>query len=525
MQRAIVTGFKEPIAASNPGDDDQWECPDCHCQVYLRQRAGWVDHFCHKPNSQCYTKLASISQVSPEHELGKKLLGERLLSLFPDARIQLEKGLEKRQRIADVAAIRGETILAAYECQLSPIIVRGKNGLQSRTNDYLKAGIPVSWWFGARSLTATIRNWCVEFYGGKGTWEVIEHPQVRLEGYIVADQVSLKEERPMGNNIFLNDAIIDCLTIEKVDELLQANLQQAVTEGNAEEAFKISTTWNELRKKKARQARINIFDAGEYYKQFRDQILYILFQFDEPKSETFIARKGSETFHFDERGWSVAGSSVIFQAPDTSICVWSWIVGYNLCLELLTEDGLVEAYEEPSNLGSCEVVYQLTVLGREKAREATSKLETLPFKEVPKTAKSLSFPGLKKSKTQSHPISLSKGYVERLLSQVLALFSTKAMTRRELYEEAEKSLSFTEQDKELIENTGNNSNPKWKAAFSHNVNESIREGLLEYSPAEGEGDDIKKRKTHRIRITVKGVEKLKELQKRAIETPLFLSVG
>jgi len=499
MRQAISSQTKSPIFAGT-GEADA-VCPDCLSPVYFRQRFGWVDHYCHKPNSVCHTKLV-VSRESLEHEIGKKLLLHRLTQTFPDLQITTEQWLQDKCRIADVSAIQEGKIVAVYECQISPILIRGKDGLEQRSRDYLDTGIPVTWWFGERSLTATVRHWCEQFFGD-GAWEVIENSQVRLEGYLPNIKLSKKT---MSD--FFSNAVIDCIGLDKVDELLRGELQKAIEQGDAASALKISTTWNELKKNEAQKERAGLLESDEYWINVWNQVIYILWITKIPQEEVAISRKAIELFDFDEKLWSK--TTLTYgdeQESKQLVSCWNWIVGYSLCLDYLIKEGLVECEESFDIESQREVVYALTPDGTKAAQEILGKLDSLPLKKAQSNIKSFPLPlPLLPASVEERKSAISREYTEKFTIQVLTLFSTKSMTRRELYEEAENRYSFTEEDKELI-GEGKNPFPRWKEAYSRNVDNLLRNNCLEYRDTDSEA----KKKNKPYRITETGLDKLRHL--------------
>jgi hypothetical protein len=411
-----------------------------------------------------------------------------------------------------VAAFRDAKIVAVYECQVSPILVRGKTGLEQRTKDYFDAGIAVTWWFGERSLTATIRHWCETFFG-EGTWEVIEHPQVRLEGYLPKQQV----KKVMNN--FLGNAIVDCVGLDKLDELIKEKLLEAIAEGDADTVLKISTTWNEVKKTNIRKERIDVFESEEYWVGIKNQIIYILWQSTIPLSEPAIARKAVELFDFPEKLWA-KGDFIVSSLPrlingvhheEIAVASWNWIIGYSVCLNVLFEDSLIDFHMDEYNpqTEEDETTYFLSPAGKELAQKITrNRIDSLPFKSFQSSVRDVSYSSVpSKDKPKGDPAFLSREYTERFTLQVLLLFSqSESMTRKELYRMAQETYSFTEEDCEVMGVGKSPLFPKWKEAYSRNVDNLMRHELLEYANT---NDGIKKNKA--LQITQAGREKLSSL--------------
>jgi hypothetical protein len=444
---------------------------------------GWTDHFCHKPNSLCTTKIATNPE-SLQHEIGKVLLKERLSQARPDLEVRIERSLLGNSRRADVAGFRDGKIVVVHECQVSPILVRGKTGLEQRTRDYLDAGISVTWWFGEKALTATIRPWCETFFG-EGTWEVIEHPQVRLEGYLPKQQA----KKVMNN--FLGNAIVDCVG-DKLDGLFKEELMEAISQGDTNTGLKIMTTWDEAKKVSARNKRATIFEFDEHWSGIWNQILYVLWQSREPLSEGLITKKAVELFNFPEELWvgrrlmsSRVSELINGNFEDHLVDCWDWILGYSFCLDSLCNDLLISYTEELNPLtGACEVVYCLSSRGQEAVQDIIrNNIDSLSLKNPHSNVKD--FPSLsspKKEKTENESTHLADEYIERFTAQVLSLFNQfGSMPRKELYKLARDTYSFTEEDCQVI---GNCRFPQWRMAYSRNIDILMQHNYLENGKTE-----------------------------------------
>lgn len=157
---AIANSTKEVVVAKGANGRDEFSCPDCQQPVYPRHRAKWTDHFVHKPNSACKTKLV-VSLESDEHKLGKQLIVEWLKN-NRDSSVEIVtekivRTADGQCRKIDVAVIKNGRIVEAHECQLSPICVNTeRDGLLDRTVDYHRLGISVTWWLGREADSLTI---------------------------------------------------------------------------------------------------------------------------------------------------------------------------------------------------------------------------------------------------------------------------------------------------------------------------------------------------------------------------------
>ena len=102
---------------------------------------------------------------SPEHIAGKHFIGENFLPKLNDYAIfkpQYEVPVKDVMRVADILLDFNMGWRIAHEVQLSPISVEE---LTQRTDDYLRAGIDVLWWFGKSAETRTNREWAFDRYG------------------------------------------------------------------------------------------------------------------------------------------------------------------------------------------------------------------------------------------------------------------------------------------------------------------------------------------------------------------------
>jgi competence CoiA-like predicted nuclease len=158
-ERIDITQLEQPKAVLKSGD--------CVCQLCgepLIVKDGWINqaHFAH------YVACASDYEhkpESPEHHSGKLAMVTLLRARnqeYADAVIELEVCIPEIKRVADVLVTYRMGWREAHEIQLSPITVEKLN---ERTDDYLRAGIDVFWWFGPGARSDNIRDWTCENNG------------------------------------------------------------------------------------------------------------------------------------------------------------------------------------------------------------------------------------------------------------------------------------------------------------------------------------------------------------------------
>ena len=138
------------------------KCQICGGRMYLRGGAEVRFHCYH--HSVCTTR-DKTNPESPEHIAGKFFIAEVFLPQLNDYakfKPKYEEPIPEVLRVADIMLEFNMGWRIAHEIQLSGI---GVNELNSRTNEYLRAGIDVLWWFGKSADTRTNRQWAMQHYG------------------------------------------------------------------------------------------------------------------------------------------------------------------------------------------------------------------------------------------------------------------------------------------------------------------------------------------------------------------------
>ena len=118
-----------------------------------------------------------------EHLEGKAFVADQLQSLAdPSIQVAFEYVVQLptgRKRIADIALIYPSGFVEAHEIQLSPISV---NDIESRTDDYASAGIPVQWWIGKSNTDSyDLRDYLRQQQGGFYALEFNEQLPAELD--------------------------------------------------------------------------------------------------------------------------------------------------------------------------------------------------------------------------------------------------------------------------------------------------------------------------------------------------------
>lgn len=158
-ERLSILDFDNPKTQLKRGEV---LCPLCNQELHIVHTDFVTKHFRHMVECQSDYKR---HPESPEHLLGKKILAERLSNDWKEysyCKIEFELPVDLIKRIIDVAFIFPTGWIVAHEIQLSKISI---NELESRTNDYLNAGIDVVWWIGKNADTIENRNWLIKNYG------------------------------------------------------------------------------------------------------------------------------------------------------------------------------------------------------------------------------------------------------------------------------------------------------------------------------------------------------------------------
>lgn len=160
-ERVDITKLKNPREELVKGD---LICQLCGIPMIIKSGVVRRPHFAHQPNIPCTTDYGYHPE-SDEHRAGKELIAKTLmkeLEGYSTARIEYEWRCEETKRVADVAVLFPNGWVVVHECQLSSITVEE---LETRTEDYLNAGIDVVWWLGKNADTSTNRQWCIKIFG------------------------------------------------------------------------------------------------------------------------------------------------------------------------------------------------------------------------------------------------------------------------------------------------------------------------------------------------------------------------
>lgn len=389
MLSAVPIGSKEPIAAYRANGQNSWVCPDCLGEVYLRRRYGWTDHFCHKVTG-CSTKL--VSRDSYLHDLGKQLLVERLSQVFNGELFGVQTEQSIGDRRADVAVRMGERMFLVAECQLSAIGIRE---LESRSRDYLSYGVSVSWWFSPSSLSLTVKHWCEEFFG-KGKWEEISHPQLKLTGYI-PDLVLEKKQMSQIKCKSTGDLLLDLIGVESAKELVVNKLNDAIANRDSSGALQASALWTKLdgpiaveQEEEVVEQPATLFPlpsktpkqknwAAKGSMVYTHQILWLLNR--EPANIHKLLERAEQVFNFSEQEMEIKKRNGMSTAR--------WIGSYENCLySLVRYYQLVEEDKEALFSYPKEGrgrYYKLTAEGQAELKQLNNS-KTLPLKATQEVA-------------------------------------------------------------------------------------------------------------------------------------------
>jgi competence CoiA-like predicted nuclease len=137
-------------------------CPYCNQVLHIVHTDFRTKHFRHL--TECNSDYKKHPE-SIEHLLAKQILAERLSNdwnEYSTCKIEYEFPIHTLKRIADIAFIFPNGWIVAHEIQLSKISIED---LETRTNDYLNAGLDVVWWIGKNADTSPNRKWLFENYG------------------------------------------------------------------------------------------------------------------------------------------------------------------------------------------------------------------------------------------------------------------------------------------------------------------------------------------------------------------------
>lgn len=406
MQRALTITAKEPIVASGSLERGKFICPDCKDEVYLRRRANWTDHFCHKPNTKCSTRLA-IATESDEHKLGKQFLAEKLTEQFkddPTVEIVVEKFITLKSgssREIDVAVIKDSKPVLAYECQLSPILIDGKHGLAERTMDYRQEGIEVVWWFGIESLTETVKEWCEN--SGKGYWLRLERAELSLEGYIMDSTEDLMEsflaksglrqvshelmtigQRDMQRGL---DLVLKAIPFSTIKTCVEDTVKDYFEDDQFELAGELCLAlryYEKLLDPDSLARPKEDTELSDWFR-YRSMIVYVLKDDVENKGLSFLklSRKIQDTFLLKESDY-LKVSTYAKESKSSRGCsfvCWRYFLLLQDALNELVDNGVLltrTGFEENEKF---EVAYSLGIQGHQLLKSINNDLSKLAFRE------------------------------------------------------------------------------------------------------------------------------------------------
>ncbi|HEY77209.1 MAG TPA: hypothetical protein G4O00_13715 [Thermoflexia bacterium] len=125
-------------------------CPHCGVEMVIRHGPIVIQHFAHRMRCP-YADWRK--PTTPEHHAAVTTLIETLSRdpFWGVATIEPGRPLPAARRIPDVLATFPDGLRVAHECQISPIT---PYRLDRRTAAYIRARIPVFWWFRAGYLDA-----------------------------------------------------------------------------------------------------------------------------------------------------------------------------------------------------------------------------------------------------------------------------------------------------------------------------------------------------------------------------------
>jgi competence protein CoiA len=158
-QRVDITKIPDPRGTLTA---NQLICPLCETEMIIVAGPIKMHHFRHKV--ECRSDYGRHPE-SYNHLRTKAIIAERVtewMKEFTRAKGELEVPIPEVNRVVDVLFTFPNGWRVAHEIQLSAITIEE---LESRTNDYLKAGIDVFWWLGENADTVPNREWCTEKFG------------------------------------------------------------------------------------------------------------------------------------------------------------------------------------------------------------------------------------------------------------------------------------------------------------------------------------------------------------------------
>ncbi|NDA48801.1 MAG: hypothetical protein EBY21_16305, partial [Alphaproteobacteria bacterium] len=113
-------------------------CPNCGEEVILKQGRIVINHFAHKPPTDC----SWATGETREHLLAKTVIRNAFRARTYQAEFEAEVLSGAGDRRADVLLTNGNGARVAIEVQHTPILY---DAIERRTGSYAAAGVPVIW--------------------------------------------------------------------------------------------------------------------------------------------------------------------------------------------------------------------------------------------------------------------------------------------------------------------------------------------------------------------------------------------
>lgn len=118
-------------------------CPECKNPVNIKAGPKKINHFAHKPGSEC--TYPYWEPESEQHLKGKLMLKEWLDSIYPNSKVELEYKVDATNQRSDVMVIHPNGVHEAFEFQCSSIT---EEVIKERHELYKIAKVKDTWIFG-----------------------------------------------------------------------------------------------------------------------------------------------------------------------------------------------------------------------------------------------------------------------------------------------------------------------------------------------------------------------------------------
>lgn len=170
-KNCIVVAFNYKNGAEIRAKHPNLICPHCGAKMSARGSliSGTKTHFYHVPSdkpcplNEKYRNISDKIHHTLAVEATLNYLKNHLSAYLKEYNWHLDIEIRVGNRIADIAMLNSDNIpVEVFEVQLTKIPT---SELQQRTEDYLKEGVEINWFFGKGCDTEEIKQWSLRSNG------------------------------------------------------------------------------------------------------------------------------------------------------------------------------------------------------------------------------------------------------------------------------------------------------------------------------------------------------------------------